>query len=331
VFDLPLAAPRLHAPALPPPLGPVHALVLDLPTLTADEPPILLRLAAFADPWPGPLSVWRSSDGETFERAATVLAPAVIGETLDELPRGPTRRFDRHRRVRVRLYGGALGSASEASVFGGANAAAVRRPDGAWEVLQFAQAELVATRTYELARLLRGQGGSEWAMGDPLPAGAPFVLLDRHVIALARGLDSLGRTMQLRIVAADRDHGDPSALELQATPPPTALKPLAPVHVRAQRTPAGVAFSWIRRTRRDGDNWAPAEVPLGEANEAYELDILSGSTVVRTLASAAPSALYAAADEIADFGAPQPGLAIALHQLSASVGRGFPAQTILTP
>ena len=71
-----------------------------------------------------------------------------------------------------------------------------------------------ASAPIELSRLLRGQAGSEWAMGDPLPAGAPFVLLDEHVVPIARGLDALGRPMQLRVVAADRDHGDPAAVAL---------------------------------------------------------------------------------------------------------------------
>ncbi len=142
---------------------------------------------------------------------------------------------------------------------------------------------LVGERTYELSRLLRGQAGTEWAMADPLPAGAPFVLLDEHVTAIARGLDALGQTMQLRVIAAGRDHGDPAAVALTATPQATALRPLAPVHLRARRTGDGVTFTWIRRTRRDGDSWDAIEVPLGEASEAYELDVLDGATVKRTL------------------------------------------------
>jgi hypothetical protein len=72
-------------------------------------------------------------------------------------------------------------------------------------------------------------------------------------------------------------------------------------------------------------------VPLGEATEAYQLDILDGATVVRTLEATSPSALYAAADEIADFGAPQASLHIRVAQLSATVGRGFSAEAVLTP
>jgi hypothetical protein len=228
----------------------------------------------------------------------------------------------------VKLFGGSLASASDLNVLGGANAGTVRRGDGAWEVIQFANASLVADRTYELSRLLRGQAGSEWAMANPLPAGAPFVLLDEHVVTVARGLDTLERQLRLRIVAASRDHGDASAVEMIATPQATAAKPLSPVHVAAQRMPEGIAISWIRRTRRDGDTWA-GEVPLGEDGEAYAIDILSGSTVLRTLNANTPGVTYASADELTDFGSVQSSLSLRVSQLSSTVGRGFPLEATL--
>jgi hypothetical protein len=329
VFDLPLAQPVRRTPELPSAVGPVHALMLELPTLDASQPPVLMRVAVFADPWPGPVAIFRSSDGLSFQQTGLVLAPAIVGETLDNFPKGPTSRWSRHR-VRVRLYGGALSSVSDSSLLAGANAAAVRGLDGTWEVLQFAQAELVAERTYELTRLIRGQAGSEWAISEDLPAGAPFVLLDEHVVAVARGLDALDREMQLRIVAAGRDHGDPTTVTLTATPGATALRPLRPVHLHARRTVAGVQFNWIRRARFDADSWT-GEVPLGEANEAYALDIFDGADVVRTIEVASSAALYPAADEIADFGAPQASLHVPVAQLSATVGRGFAADAVLTP
>ena len=163
----------------------------------------------------------------------------------------------------------------------------------------------------------------------PLPAGAPFVLLDEHVVTIASGLDALERSLQLRVVAAGRDHGDPTALALDATPQATALKPLAPVHLKAARGASGVTFTWIRRTRVDGDSWV-GEVPLGEDSEPYALDILSGSDGgAHADSDDAISALYAAADEIADFGAPQSSLHVRVAQLSATVGRGFAAEATL--
>jgi hypothetical protein len=50
---------------------------------------------------------------------------------------------------------------------------------------------------------------------------------------------------------------------------------------------------------------------------------------VRTLTVTAPAALYAAADEIADFGAAQSSLHVRVTQLSATVGRGFAADAVV--
>ncbi len=327
VFALTRGRARRRAPARPSALAPPYALVLDLPALNAKQPPVLARLGVFSNPWPGPVAVWSSSDGNSFTRTLVVPAPSTMGRTLDDLPAGPTARWH-NAGFRVQLYGGALSAVAERRLLAGANAAAVQRAGGAWEVIQFAGAELVGDRTYLLSRLLRGQAGSEWAMGSPLAAGAPFVLLNDNVATLARGLDALERTLQLRVVAANRNYGDQSALALSATPQATALMPLAPVHLSAQRGGSGVTIRWIRRTRIDGDSWV-GEVPLGEDSESYTVDILSGSTVVRTLQSASPSVLYAAAAEIADFGAPQASLTVRIAQVSATVGPGIAAQATI--
>jgi hypothetical protein len=328
IFSVPLLPPRETKPIIPPALGPVQALTLDLPTLDSSDPPVLTRLAVFADPWPGSVTVRSSVDGLSFARAATVLAPAIIGETLDALPAGPTSCWDRGGRMRVQLYGGVLSSLGDAQVLNGANAAAVLNPDGGWEILQFVSAELVGGKIYELSRLLRGQMGSEYAMAPMLPIGSPIVLLDDHVIPVATGLGALDRPIDLRIVATGRSHDDPSALGLTLTPGASALRPLSPVHAKAYRDIDGVHISWTRRTRRDGDAWG-VEVPLGEDVEAYQVDIVSGVSVVRTLSSTVPSVLYASADELADFGAAQMSIHLRVMQLSATSGQGHPEDITL--
>ncbi len=328
VFSVSLAVPRLKVPPIPPALGPVEATVLDLPALDSSAPVVLTRLAVAANPWPGSVAVWRSSDGSSFDVAAVAAAPSVIGETLDTLPAGPTARWDRGNSVRVKLYGGALASISDARVLEGGNAAAVQNADGGWEIFQFANAVLVDGNTYVLSRLLRGQLGSDAAMAALLPAGAPFVVLGAQMVPIAAGLDALDRPMQLRLVASARNHDDPAAVALTVTPGNTALKPLSPVHVGAVRADDGVHITWIRRTRIDGDGWG-VEVPLGEETEAYALDILSGGSVVRTIECGTPQAIYASADELADFGAVQTSLDLRVAQISATVGAGYAAEVTL--
>ena len=75
------------------------------------------------------------------------------------------------------------------------------------------------------------------------------------------------------------------------------------------------------------DSWELAQVPLAEATEAWEVDILDGAAVKRTLASTTTSALYSAAAQTADWGAPLgPGanLRVRIHQLSEMLDRGAP-------
>ncbi len=65
-------------------------------------------------------------------------------------------------------------------------------------------------------------------------------------------------------------------------------------------------------------------MPLGEDEERYEVDVLDGASVVRTLASSVPSVSYSATEQAADFGSPQPAYDIRVYQLSPAYGRGTP-------
>ena len=101
-----------------------------------------------------------------------------------------------------------------------------------------------------------------------------------------------------------------------------ALLPLAPVRVKARRGEAGIALSWIRRTRIDGDSWDLAEVPLGEESERYEVAILDGSAPVDGAIVNEPAWIYPAEGESLAFGAAQSEIAVSLRQRSATVGAG---------
>jgi hypothetical protein len=327
IFSVPARVPRSGSVAVPAAYGPPYVIALDVPQIDDEAEPALQLLAVQASPWPGAEAVWRASGGG-FERVALATMPAIVGETLDAFAAGPTARWDNGNAVRVRLAAGMLSSADDLKLLNGANAAAIRTPIG-WEVFQFGTAELVAENTYILSRLLRGQLGTEWAMGDPAPVGSAFVLLDRSLVATARGADFMGRSFDFRVGAANLDVGSDSMTGFSAAVGNAALMPWSPCHVRGVRTGEGIAMSWIRRTRKGGDNWDTVEVPLGEDTEAYRVEILSGDEVVRAAETASSQFSYAAADEIADFGAPQSELTVRIRQLSAVAGAGRPQTAVL--
>jgi len=70
------------------------------------------------------------------------------------------------------------------------------------------------------------------------------------------------------------------------------------------------------------------DVPMSEASESYELEILSGATVKRTLQVATPAFTYTVAMQTADFGGPVTSIDVRIYQIGA-LGRGVPLATTL--
>ncbi len=305
-------------------------LFLDLPLIRGDEPPYAGYVAAAQQPWPGRIAFYRSPESANFLLEAVAVAPAVTGVTLDALPAAPTSRFDRASRFRVRLDLGSLASVTELALLSGANIAALENPAGGWEVLQFQSAVLVGPSTYELSLLLRGQAGSEEAMGAPLEAGARFVLLDAAVTPVDLAPDEVGLVYTWLCGPPSRSFDSPSFVEASHAFQGRALVPFSPAHVRGVRSAGGdLVVTWVRRTRIGGDSWDTVDVPLGEESERYEVDVLDGTNVKRTLSATSPTVTYSAADQTADFGSPQSTVSLRVCQLSAVAGRGTPRHATL--
>jgi hypothetical protein len=161
-------------------------------------------------------------------------------------------------------------------------------------------------------------------MRSPVAAGARFVLIDGALARVDMGPDEVGLDYTWRCGPANRNIGDASYLETTHAFRGLGLRPLSPMHIRGSRSGGDLALSWVRRTRIGGDSWDSVDVPLAEETEAYEVDILDGPDVVRTLSSTAPSLTYTAADQTADFGAPQASVALRIYQTSPVFGRGPP-------
>ncbi|KAB7742818.1 hypothetical protein F2P47_01430 [Parvibaculum sedimenti] len=328
-----------RVPSLPIPVGygPPVAALMNLPRLSDDVPAHRPYAAVLAQPWYGRSAIYRSATQDNFELIETPGLPARMGELAGDFYSGPVARFDLANELWVSLYSGQLSSVSDIELFGGANALAVESESGFWEIVQFGEAELVAPGQYVLRRLLRGQLGTESAMRAPAPEGARVVVLDSAVVPLPISADTLGLSFNWRCGPAARTPDDSSYAEIVFAATGVGLRPYSVAHVsqpfRFPRVPGDLEISWVRRTRAaSGDSWQVASVPLDEDAEAYEVDIIDGETVLRTLASNQPSVVYTGAQQTADWGAPLgPGdqLAVVVYQISATFGRGAPkAETL---
>lgn len=298
--------------------------LLDLPGFPGDDADKgVLRAAAcgLSGKWTG-TALYRSDDGGmNYTRVVDMNSPSAIGKAINALAGGPTAVFDDYNTVTVLLLSSAeLQSVTQLAVLNGANAAIIGN-----EVLQFTTATLIEPNKYMLSGLLRGRLGTEWATSSHL-AGERFVLLD----------GSLGRiNMANNIIGLNREY---KPVSYGATLPATsaqgftytgiALKPYNPVHITGIRDSSGnLTLNWVRRTRLGGEWQDGTDVPLNEALEAYEVDIIVGSTVKRTIAGLGnPNATYTVSEQTSDFGSPQSSIVVDVYQISGIIGRGYAAR-----
>ncbi|MDD7909135.1 glycoside hydrolase TIM-barrel-like domain-containing protein [Pseudovibrio exalbescens] len=305
-------------------VGPPTVVIADLPRFrdgADDGHPVI---AVHGDPWPGPAQVYRSSSGASYDFITEVATPATMGRLSAPLPAGPVWRWDTQSRLIVTELTGALQSADPMDVLSGANLCAVEVQHGEWELLQFQEAELIAVNTYQLTGLLRGQQGTEHLAQLGAPEGSGFLLLNEAVERLPFSEEALQRAFYYRILPAGEAFN--SALKVDKSYEGTgiALRPLSPVHLKAQQSGLGdIEVSWVRRTRLNGDNWALAQVPVGEVQEAYRVRVETQSgDLRREVEVTAPRWTYTTAMQADDSIAAGEWLVITVAQLSNTVGSG---------
>lgn len=293
---------------------------MDLPMLSTDVVPHAPYVAGYSSPWPG-TSVYRSvSDSDYIFNTALIVA-ASLGETTATFNSGPTSEWDRGNVLSVKLYSGSLISRGVNNVLGGLNSLAIETSTG-WEIVQFVTATLTGSNEYDLTQLLRGQLGTEDNIEASLAAGARVVVLDRRVSQLSFNLTDIGREFYYRYGPSSSDIGDSLYQTQQLTFEGRGLKPFSPVHITSEGS-SDITISWVRRDRLNSDNWDYLDdIPLNEASELYEVDVLNGSeVVVRTLTSTSPEVTYTSAQQATD-GISTP-FDVIVYQISDQVGRGI--------
>lgn len=312
--------------------------VLDIPLVSGAEPsPWAPRIAAYQAPFPSAVEVYRD-EGTTLTLNTALTRPAALGATTASYPKGSPWTFLYGTPLSVKVYDPeqSLLSVTEGEVLNGANAFAVRGPSGTWEVMQFTTATLTGVDNglpvYDLNGIIRGQLGTETEIADPLPAGSQFCLLEPEVLGYL-DIPNSQKTFALDYRYGPAGTANTSAFfqDLTYTGLTTGLLPYAPVHLTRSDSGGDVTFSWIRRTRFNGDDWEAEEVPLNEESERYDVEIWNMALTVlrRTVANVtSPSYTYTAAQQTADGGA-LAQYTIRVWQKSASVGRGRMAQATL--
>ena len=334
VYGLPEGPSRGVSTVVPVVYGPPDAEILDLPQLSEDIPAYRPLAAVAASPWYGQAAIWRSASLDGFSLFSTASVPAQFGTLAATLAAGPSWRFDLANALLMDISSGSLQSVTDEQLFAGANALALETAPGIWEVLQFGLATIVTTGRWKLTRLLRGQSSTEDTIASSAPIGSRIVFLGASLVPLPVTEAELGMPWNWRIGPVDRAAGDAINLSISFTPQGRGLRPWSPVRIKGVWQGSGdIILSWLRRTRSlAGDSWNAPEVPLGEASEVYDVEVLNGGgSVIRTVAGIGTAAwTYTAVMQTADFGALVTNLRLRVFQ-NGQLGRGAPAETILTP
>ena len=307
---------RPYAPPVP-----VLAVFLDLPLMTGQELPHAPHVAVVAEPWPGTVAVWSSSEDAGYELNRLLSAPATIGVTETPLNFHSPGFWDLGAPLRVRLAGGELSSASRMAVLNGANAMAIGDGSGSnWEVFQFVEAQVVAPETYDISIRLRGQLGTDGIVPSVWPAGSTVVLLDLGLAQIDLAQSSRGLARFYRVGTASRGLDDFNVAFRTEAFDGIGLRPYPVAHLRSVLQAGDIHLTWKRRTRLDGDSWQSTEVPLAEESEAYMVRVIQASSIVAEHTVTQSQFIYTAAMRVAD------GVSgvfqVAVAQVSASFGPG---------
>ena len=268
--------------------------------------------------------LFKSTDDTIFNREDSDDQAVSFGYTTDTLgaPRSPWT-WDRVNTLNVQMVKGTLpGTDTDLNVLNGNNALLVGSAAG-WEVVQYRDEHLETDGTQTISTLIRGRRGTEINCGNH---GVGDLVIDLHS-GMKHVADPLSEVNHLRYYRGVTTGQDPSlASSQQLTIQANDLKPYAPTSVAGARDGLNnLTLNWIRRTRIGGE-WLDnlGTVPLSEDSEAYEVDVIGGGSVVRTISGlSSPTASYSAADQAIDFGSAQAAIDFRIFQLSGEIGRGF--------
>jgi len=269
--------------------------------------------------WPG-AGLYRDR-GAGYELVDRFLIPAIAGVTTGSVTSLTTNSLDTTTTITVDLYGttATLESVTEAAMLNGANAAIL----GDAQVFQFMTAVQVGghPNRWTLSNILWSRRGSDHAAGSH-SSGSRFVLLDGAIQWIDQDLTERGTARNFKAVTSGYTLSDAGVTSF--TWNARTLMPLSVVDVAGSRDMSNnLTITWKRRTRLGG-HWADSiDVPLGEETESYEIDVMSGATVLRTITATSETAGYTAAEQTTDGLTPGDPVEVNIYQISALVGRGF--------
>lgn len=278
-------------------------------------------------------TLYRSFDGSTFgvvtSRYGVTPVVGLLKAIAGTLTVGPGT--DTVSELTVAIVSGDtadLASITEAQLYSGVNRALVGAP-GRWVLIYF-QTASVTDKTATISDIIWSAPHYQ-AFLDSLTDGDYFVLLQPgHHVRFSGESSRLGDTIYYK-AASDAFSITSVPTEARALEG-TAEKPFPATNLTASIVGSDIALGWDWRSRLTpiAILTGADDTVHGEASLSFEIDIMSGSTVKRTLTATTNAKTYLAADITTDFGSMPASLKFRVYQISALVGRGYVAEATNT-
>jgi Putative phage tail protein len=301
------------------------ALFYNLPALSpaSDAPGIYACVSGTNQNWFNAV-IFRSIDGGvSFDPYVNITAPCPTGVVDTLIPAGRDKYlFDDITTIDITLDDNhELESFNDSAILKGKNLAIFGT-----ELIQFGTVSKIGVNKYRLSHLLNGRGETWRYMADHA-IGEKFAYIGAAQF-IEQADSAINRKYLYKVVSNGQDVNTVGSFEFINTG--ETLKPYSPINIAGSRDgSSNLTITWLRRSRTFFAWTGGIPVPLGEASEQYEIDIMSGTTVKRTIAATSESAVYSAADQTTDFGSAQPSIEVNIYQISAKVGRGTGENAII--
>jgi hypothetical protein len=254
-------------------IGPTKLILMDLPALTAADPQrpqIAVAAAGHNKSWRS-AALFLNTDGNLNPMGITAPA-AVIGMSENSLPAYSPLLFDNRNTLLVKLLH------NDMQLPAGSGSLLSQDAPYIWvsgEIIRYGLAQYLGEGRYRISGMLRGCHGSENKISAH-QAGEDIVLLESDTLRILDDINvTTGQQLQLEAAGIGDDVPATAGLTVAAL----AVKPLAPVHGRADFAASGdTTLSWIRRSRVDFGWQDGVEQPLTEDAEQYSVELWSANT-----------------------------------------------------
>lgn len=254
---------------------------LNIPALVDNVDPLLhyyYGATGTSDAWYGAI-IERSVDDDDFSEVSRTSFPARMGQLIDPLPFSSEYFPDTTNSFVVEMFRNddILESVSESQLLREQNGAALSRPDGTAELIQFRDVEDLGERKFRISYILRSRLNSG---ADAHPAGTIFTFLD-DVVAVTAGSALMGATLNHRPTSFNES---PESSDVYTdTWSPVLSQTEFPVdQLLANRDGDVVSVSWSPRERFGTDvnpirsvNWTSYRATATDGTFSQTVDVLT--------------------------------------------------------